>query len=153
MSLNRAAGRFYDPPNHGRNPVASLLTMALVAGLNLAAGCMDGSYTAVDTELASSAEPECRGRVGILWIQNASGREISRIWLRVLDANSDFPATELAIKDRGQSLSWYEVLFLDCGPKRTDLHLEFANGEVRHAELTSNPRSINQVVITPAGIR
>jgi hypothetical protein len=153
MSLNRPASRFYGSTQPRQNRLASFVTMALVAGTNLAAGCMDGAYTEVDTELASSAEPECRSRIGILWIENTSGRDIARIWLRDLDADGDFPATELAVKDRGDSRTWYEILFLDCGPKRTDLHIEFANGEVRHAELTSNSRSINQVVITPAGIR
>jgi hypothetical protein len=60
---------------------------------------MDGAYTGVDTELTSSPEPECRGRIGILWIENASGRDVARIWLHDLDVNDDSPATELAVKD------------------------------------------------------
>jgi hypothetical protein len=113
---------------------------------------MDEAYVDGEAELASS-EPQCRGRTGVLVIANASGQDILRILLIALDDDSNTPALELPVKERGRLPTRYEILFQDCGPRRTKLRIDQANGDFREADLSLHPGSITHLVMTPSGIR
>ncbi len=154
MSLDHLAPRPINASaaeSRGRRYSAPLLAAVLVGAISFAGGCMDVALAEADLVPSSTPEPECRGRFGIVLIWNASGHGIVRVWLADLDAPDDSPAPGLSVKELGDTPIWYEILFMDCRPRRTRLRMEVSTGDLQQTESTVTRRSIMQLA-SPAGI-
>ena len=136
-----------------RDPFAAR-TVAIVvfAAASLCGGCLEDADVDAYVESAATATgPECRGRLGVMVVVNASGHDLLRIRLVDLEARADL---ELPLKQRRANVTRYEVLRQDCGPMpshRRRLLIDLASGQRYEGEISLDSSS-SWVVVTPSGI-
>ena len=131
----------------------AVMVGVLSAVIGLAGGCLEDAEGDPEVELPAAAAPsECRGRLGVMVVVNASGRDVVRV--RLVDLEGPAPELELNSKERRGNISRYEVLRQDCGPRphRQRVLINLADGQQHQGEISLEWNDSSWVVVTTTGI-